>query len=458
MRLLVAAAVLLGSALAHDADLSNPDGPFGDGKSREPVSIDYDTYARHIKGANREGYYVVMLVSQHESTGRSCQMCPYYNKQFDDFVGSYKDQYRGGDIYFEDGLPVYFVKVLEGSGSNKEVIRRDLHLRHMPAVVVLPPYKEGAANKPIEFARAPIDDGEHKRLKKDAMRVVDELKKLGKSKGDVAQLSKRRDRRRRQVITQEEMEYESYGVRNYHDFNTNNICKFLRVNAGMHVHVCPQDVPLDFEQKKKPQDLLKNVLVLVVLGSAGMWLCRIFGYILQPFDANKVELVALVHKKHCIENDDEHNMADIRPDWELYGTYILYTGWVMVYGLLAGGVYWNILHNVPWTGGKSGVAPGSRQQYGSETAMLGILYSTAAFSMVLAGAAMSQNVLDFTKAKGIPFSLDDTMRANIKFIMAVGGVSMWVVAFFLILRMFLMKNGSYLYNTSLGRLMDFLRP
>ena len=294
----------------HEPQFLNPDGPFGDGSARDPISIDYDTYARHIKGANRDGYNVVMLM-----TSNNCHNCPYYSKQYEDFVHSYKDQYKGGRVYHED-KPVYFVKVEEGSGGgNKAAIRRELHLRHMPSLIIMPPYVEGGANKNIEFGRSPLDDSVSKKSKKENLRFMEDLKKLGKETPSLGQAAKRRERRKRQIMTQEEMEYDAYGSGSHVEFKTNNICKFLKMKAGTQLSVCPQDVALDFEKKKKPQDVLKNVLVFIILGSAGIVLCRVFGVLLPTFCSSRVDLIYLVHKKNCIENDDEHNMADLRADW-----------------------------------------------------------------------------------------------------------------------------------------------
>ena len=479
MRSLAAGLLLCAAASTVVAQHDGVDGPFGDGAKDEPVEISYETYKQHVKGSARD-YYVALLYTQPE--GSSCRMCPYYSKQYEDFVKSYKDQWKKGQTYAAN-KPIYFVKVIEDHTT--QGVKRDLRLRTMPSFSILAP--AGQKDVAVEYGRKQIEDVWSMRAKRALASVTDELKELGKKSSAAARAAARKDKRRRQVTTQEDMEYDSYGTRNFHEFKANNLCKFLKVNAGVELNTCPQDAPLDFQQKKKPQDLLKNVLVMIICGAAGVVICRIFGFYFDSFDVNEVDLRNLVHKKYCIALDgDEHNMAALRPEWvclfpgkcikqtthplprhpilqhtrihpqEIYGTYVLFGGWICVFSFLVAGSYYNILNGVPWGGGR-----GRSDQTGSESAMLALLYAIGITAMTLAGSAMSPHIgfLDFTRVKNAPYAMNAAARSNVIFYFAVGGVATWTFMFFLILRMFTQKGqgASYLWNSALGPLIFLIR-
>eukprot|EP01059_Diplonema_ambulator_P029116 TRINITY_DN48258_c0_g1_i1.p1 TRINITY_DN48258_c0_g1~~TRINITY_DN48258_c0_g1_i1.p1 ORF type:complete len:463 (+),score=172.17 TRINITY_DN48258_c0_g1_i1:50-1390(+) len=445
MKVLLPAVVLATSACMA---MGNPDGPFSDGASDSVVDITYDDFATHIKSEEREFYVAMLFVT---GDGRECYACPYYSKQYEDYVASYKQQHRGGQVYNQDqDAPLHFVRV--NLDRYTDGIARDLRIQSVPALVVLPP----GSNKPVRFGKGMIDDPEAKAIKKLLQTEVEAKKKFGKNSPAASRAVTRAERRRRQVTTQEEMEYDGFGINNQ-EFTMNNICKFMRVKGGMQMSVCPQDVPHDFQQKKKPQDLLKNVLMLVILGSAGVWLGRIFGIGVELFDPSKVDLQEKVFLSKCVEEGDEHNMVARRPAWEIYCGTVVFGGALAVYCLLTGGMYWNILNGVPWSG-KTAVAPGSRQQYGSESVLLAMLSATGAISMILASHCLLPNFLDFTSKKNTPYYLTPKARSVVKFYGTIAGVAVWLFMFILILKMFLVKNQSYLWNTALGPFMNILRP
>eukprot|EP01064_Diplonema_japonicum_P018846 TRINITY_DN27526_c0_g1_i1.p1 TRINITY_DN27526_c0_g1~~TRINITY_DN27526_c0_g1_i1.p1 ORF type:complete len:447 (+),score=79.30 TRINITY_DN27526_c0_g1_i1:79-1419(+) len=443
MRSAIAATVLSMASLV----VCNPDGPFSDGSADEVIDISYDDYVQHIKGKDREFFVAMLFVT---GDGRECQACPYYSKQFEDYVSSFKQQHRGGRVYNQDKeAPLYFVRVKLDRYTDG--IARELRVQSVPSLIVLKPGSTSGAR----FGKGMIEDQEAKNLRKTLLAELEGKKKAAKGTPSASRTISRAERRKRQVATQEEQEYESYGIRSQ-DFTMNNICKFMRVKAAMQMAVCPQDVPLDFQQKKKPQDLLKNVLVLIILGSAALWLGRIFGIGVELFDSSKVDLQEKVFLKNCVEDGDEHNMVARRPEWEIYVGTVIFGGALVAYCLLTGGMYWNILNGVPWSG-KTSIAPGSRQQYGSESVLLAILSGTGAVSMILATHSLCPNFLEFTARKNAPYSLTSDARATLKFWLSAVGVTVWTIMFILVLKMFLVKNQSYLWSTALGPLMNILR-
>eukprot|EP01060_Flectonema_neradi_P015349 TRINITY_DN2198_c2_g1_i1.p1 TRINITY_DN2198_c2_g1~~TRINITY_DN2198_c2_g1_i1.p1 ORF type:complete len:452 (+),score=81.80 TRINITY_DN2198_c2_g1_i1:56-1411(+) len=421
----------------------NADGPFGDGEQDQPVELSYDQFARDIRDAQDRNYYVGIMITTEER--RECPGCPYAKKQFEDFVASYKQQYRLGRIYHEEG-PLHLVNVVR-SHANAGILR-ELRIKHLPAFVVVKP----GSMKPVYYGSAAIEDRQFKEIKKQIKAEVDEKKLATKGMQAQQHALRRRERRKKQLQTQEEQEYDSYGILSPHnDFSMVTWCKWLRVKSGMHMHECPQDVPRDFEQKKKPQDFLKNVLIMIVLASGAIWMGRIFGLgsLVELFDVNKVELRRLVHLKNSVQSGDEHQMVDLRPDWEIYGTLLIYGMALMVYCLLTGGMYWNILNNVPWSG-RTMVAQGSRSQYGSESALLAILSATGTVAMLVATYSVTPTFLDFAKKKSSAFFVDDEKRALFKSAASIGGLAVWVIMFLFIFKIFLSKNQSYLGGTVVG--------
>eukprot|EP00659_Diplonema_papillatum_P011424 gene11424-17575_t len=312
LAVLATGALLLGAACAAGGEVGavpNPDGPFGDGTSDSVVDLTPAAYDELVKRAGDDRpYNVVFLFVNDEVGGRGCPLCPYMDKQYSDFVASYKRQFRLGDVYTENKLPTYFVRV-QADGRNN-YISRELRAKSMPSLGVV---LSGGLTY-TEFGKGGFDDQLAKKLRLAVQAEIDELKKA--EDGPAIQRSiKRRERRNRQVQTQEDYEYESYGKRSHSNPAMVNICKWLRVKGGLWIQECPQDVPQDFAEKKKPQDLLKNVLMIVIAATAAAWIGRIFVIGFEQFDSTTEDLRDKVHKQACILDGDEHQMWTRRPQW-----------------------------------------------------------------------------------------------------------------------------------------------
>ena len=435
--------ITLVAALVAAAAGQNPDGPFGDGSRDEPTELSYDQFAEHIRDAHDRSYYVGIMITTEER--RECPSCPYAKKQFEDFVSSYKQQHRLGRIYNEEG-PLHLVSVVR-SHANAGILR-ELRIKHLPAFVVVKP----GSLKPTYYGSSAIEDRQFKEIRKQIKSNLDEKRAITKGMQAQQHAIRRRERRKKQLQTQEEQEYEGYGILTPHnDFSMVTWCKWLRIKSGMHMHECPQDVPRDFEQKKKPQDFLKNILILIIVGSGAIWLGRIFGLgsVVELFDVNKVELQRLVHTKNCVVKGDVHQMVELRPEWEVWGTIVVYGVSLIVYCLLTGGMYWNILNNVPWSG-RTTVAQGSRSQYGGESVLLAILSATATISMLMSAYAVTPSFLDFTQKKTSVFHITPEQRSQFKIMVTAGGLFMWTIMFLFIFKIFLSKNQSYLGSSPFG--------